>query len=74
MAPSLGEYLKGLEVYVWQEPDAEDFTLRLLASAPDLQYIRAPDGIKDISEAHIQGRDIPALMQELKAKADRARR
>jgi len=68
--PSWGEYLKGLKVYIWQEPDAEDFTLRLLASAPDLQYIRAPDGIKDISEAHIQGRDIPALIQELKAKAE----
>ncbi len=67
---SWGDYIKGCEVYVWQEPDAEDFTLRLLASAPDLRYIRAPDGIKDISEAHIQGRDIPALIQELKAKAE----
>ncbi|MFC1902348.1 hypothetical protein ACFLX3_05445 [Chloroflexota bacterium] len=70
MAHVLGEYLKGLEVFVWQEPDAEDFTLRLLASAPSLRYIRAPDGIKDISEAHIQGHDIPALIEELKAKAE----
>ncbi len=68
--PEWGEYLKGLEVYVWQEPEAEDFTLRLLASAPDLRYIRAPDGIKDISEAHIQGLDIPSWLEQLKAKAE----
>lgn len=67
---SWGDYIKGCEVYIWQEPDAEDFTLRLLASAPDLRYIRAPDGIKDISEAHVQGHDIPALIGELKAKAE----
>ncbi len=68
--PSWGSYIKGCEVYVWQEPDAEDFTLRVLKSAPDLRYIRAPDGIKDISEAHIQGHDIPALIEELRAKAE----
>jgi len=68
--PEWGEYLKGLEGYVWQEPEAEDFTLRLLASAPDLRYIRAPDGIKDISEAHIQGLDIPSWLEGLKAKAE----
>ncbi|GAG09828.1 unnamed protein product, partial [marine sediment metagenome] len=68
--PEWGEYLKDLEVYVWQEPEAEDFVLRMLKSAPDLRYIRAVDGIKDISEAHIQGRDIPALIEELKAKAE----
>ncbi len=65
-----GEYLKGLEVYVWQEPEAEDFVLRVLKSAPDLRYIRAPDGIKDISEAHIQGLTIPAWLGELKTGAE----
>jgi len=68
--PSWGDYLKGLEVYVWQEPCAEDFTFRLLASAPDLWYIQAPEGIKDISEAHIQGLSVPDLIKELKAKAE----
>ncbi len=67
---SWGEYLKGLRVYVWQEPNAEDFVVRLLRSTPALQYIRAPDGIKDISEAHIQGLNIPAWLEELKAKAE----
>jgi hypothetical protein len=64
------EYLKGLEVFVWQEPRAEDFTLRILNSAPDLRYISAPDGIKDISEAHIQGLDILSWLEELKVKAE----
>lgn len=68
--PSWGEYLKGLAVYVWQEPVAEDFVLRVLKSAPDLRYITAPDGIKDVSEAHIQGHDVPALIEGLKAKAE----
>lgn len=67
---SWGEHLKGIEVYVWQEPDAEDFVLRVLGSAPNLQYIRALDGTKDISEAHIQGHDIPSLIEGLKAKAE----
>ncbi|MFC1847058.1 hypothetical protein ACFLYS_03265 [Chloroflexota bacterium] len=68
--PAWGNHLKGLEVYVWQEPEAEDFTLRLLASAPDLRFIQAPDGIKDVSEAHIQGLNIPSWLEGLKAKAE----
>ena len=64
------EYLKGLDVYVWQEPDAEDFVLRVLASTPDLRFITAPSGIKDISEAHVQGFDIPSWLEGLKAKAE----
>ena len=67
---SWAEYLQGLQVYVWQEPKAEDFTLRVLASAPDLRYIRASDDIKDISEAHIQGLDIPSWLDGLKDKAE----
>ncbi len=68
--PAWGAYLKAIEVYVWQEPEAEDFTLRLLASAPGLRYIRAPSGIKDISEAHIRGIDVPSWLEELKSKAE----
>jgi len=67
---SWGEYLKGLEVFIWQEPEATDFVLRVLKSAPDLRFIRAPDGIKDVSEAHIQGLDIPSWLEDLKAKAE----
>jgi hypothetical protein len=64
------DYIKGIEVYVWQEPEAEDFVLRVLESAPDLRYIRAPDGIKDISEAHIQGFNIPTWLEGLKTGAE----
>ncbi|MFC2032480.1 hypothetical protein ACFLUS_03845 [Chloroflexota bacterium] len=67
---SWGEYLKGLAVFIWQEPDATDFVLRLLKSAPDLRYIRAPDGTKDISEAHVQGIGVPSWLEKLKAKAE----
>lgn len=68
--PSWGDFIEGVEVYVWQEPKAEDFVLRVLKSAPDLRYIRSPDGIKDVSEAHIQGISVPVLLGELKAKAE----
>lgn len=64
-----GGYLDGLSVYLWQEPEAEDFVLRVLKSVPDLMFIKAPEGMKDISEAHIQGYDILALLNELKVKA-----
>jgi len=64
------EYLEGLEVFVWQEPEATDFVLRVLKSSPDLRFIRAPDGIKDISEAHVQGISVPSWLEELKAKAE----
>lgn len=67
---SWGEYLKGLEVFIWQEPEATDFVLRVLKSVSDLRFIHAPDGIKDISEAHIQGQDIPSWLEGLKAKAE----
>ncbi|MDP2919390.1 MAG: hypothetical protein Q8O43_04135 [Dehalococcoidia bacterium] len=68
--PAWGEYLKGLDVFVWQEPDAEDFVLRVLKGTPELRYIPAPDGIKDISEAHIQGLDVPSWLEDLKAKSE----
>ena len=67
---SWAEYINGVQVYVWQEPDAQDFVLRVLATAPELHYIPAPDGVKDISEAHILGLDVPLWIEELKAKAE----
>lgn len=64
-----GEYLEGLEVYIWQEPEAEDFTKLIYKAAPHSKVIIEYEGIKDISEAHIQGKDITALLESLKAKA-----
>ena len=67
---SWAEYIKGLQVYVWQEPEAQDFVRRVLATAPELHYIVAPDGVKDISEAHIQGLDVPRWLEGLKVTAE----
>jgi putative DNA primase/helicase len=63
--------LAGLQVFLWQEPDARDLPGEVAADLPGLQVIPAPDGIKDLSEAHCQGQDIKALVEELKKKARR---
>lgn len=62
-------YFKGLDVYLWQEPDAEDLTKKVFESIPTLKVIRAPEGVKDISEAHIQGKPITTYIEKLKTKA-----
>lgn len=67
--PEWAKHLEGLIVYLWQEPDAEDLTQRVVTSIPELWVIRAPEGTKDVSEAHIQGKDVSALVTELKAGA-----
>ncbi|NPV08052.1 MAG: MarR family transcriptional regulator [Anaerolineae bacterium] len=64
-------YLEGLTVYVWQEPDdgGHRFAAKVGQSLPDARIITAPDGRKDISECHLLGEDVPALMQRLMAEA-----
>lgn len=42
----------------------------MLKSAPDLRFIRAPEGIKDVSEAHVHGVSVPSWLEELKANAE----
>jgi hypothetical protein len=61
--------LAGLEVYVWQEPDAEDFVARIARDLPHVRVIVAPLGLKDLSEAHLRGLDVAALVEELKQTA-----
>jgi hypothetical protein len=61
--------LAGLQVYLWQEPDAADLVDRVAAAVPDLRVIAAPSGIKDPSEAHLLGHDLAKLIPELKAAA-----
>jgi hypothetical protein len=58
-----------LEVFVWQEPQAEDFTARIARDLPHARVIVAPPGIKDLSEAHLRGVDVAALVEELKRTA-----
>lgn len=63
------QYFEGLEVYLWQEPDADDLSLRVAKDIPELKLFIAPEGIKDISEAHIQGKDVASLLKGLEAVA-----
>jgi hypothetical protein len=68
--PRMAEHLAGIDkVYVWQEPDAEDFTERIGRDLPGVRVIVAPEGVKDISDAHIAGLDVAALLTELRAAA-----
>jgi len=63
------ELLDGLDVYIWQEPDAEDFSLRVAAHISTLRIIVAPPGLKDLSEAHWFGVDLPRLLEDLRKEA-----
>lgn len=57
--------LDGLRVYVWQEPDAEDFTRRIYEDLPGVCVIVAPEDVKDINELLQQGKDVYAVTSEL---------
>ncbi len=61
--------LDGLDVVLWQEPDAADLVGRVAQDVPGLRVIRAPDGVKDVSEAHIRGLDVREVIEPLRATA-----
>ena len=65
------EYTAGLTIYVWQEPDqgGKTFVDRVAKANPEARILVAPEGRKDISECHVLGDDVPALLETLKAKA-----
>src|SRR4030095_880602 len=46
----------------------EDFAARIAASGPDVRVIEHPP-YKDLSDAHLAGEDLPALMERLRASA-----
>ena len=60
---------KAVQVYVWQEPDAKELPREVAHNVPGALVIAAPPEFKDLSEAHCQGRDIPALVHELREGA-----
>jgi hypothetical protein len=62
-------HVDDLDVYVWQEPDAEDFTARIYRDVPGVRVIVAPHDSKDLSAAHLAGEDVPTLVEQLKASA-----
>jgi hypothetical protein len=63
------ELLSGLDVYVWQEPGAEDFIERLYRDLPGLKVLLPPEGIKDLNDAHCAGHDVRSLVEQLKSEA-----
>jgi DNA polymerase family A len=63
------DYFEGITVYLWREPGAEDLITRVAPQIADLYVIESPDGIKDISEAHLQGKNVVDLIEKLKASA-----
>jgi hypothetical protein len=65
--------LSGLEVFLWQEPDAADLADHVADDLPDVRVIVAPPGAKDPSEAHVRGDDVRAILEELKRGAKSGR-
>jgi hypothetical protein len=68
--PEWAEHLKGLKVFLWVEPDAEELPGKVAGNLPSLQFIKAPAAFKDISEAHIAGEEVVALIEKLKGEAN----
>ena len=63
------DHLTGLDVVLWQEPDAPDLAARIAGCLPDFTLIKAPEDTKDLSEAQIRGDDVVVLLKSLKAAA-----
>jgi putative DNA primase/helicase len=76
---AIKKLLQEIPVFLWEEPDAAVrppdrpnallLRERVAADLPEVKIIKASAGIKDLSEAHCQGQDIKALIEELKKKA-----
>ncbi len=62
-------WLDGLAVFVWEEPAAEDLVKKIAVDIPDVRVIQAPDGVKDPSDAHLLGHDLPSYIDRLKASS-----
>ncbi len=69
------QLLTGLTVYVWQEPDdaGRQFVNKVTTAVPTGHIITAPPGRKDVSDCHLNGDDVPALLEKLRASAQDAR-
>ncbi len=67
--PEWASVVRGLTIYLWREPGAGDLVERLTIGIPDLRIIIPPDGLKDLSDAHVRGDDVMAVVERLKADA-----
>ncbi len=72
--PAWAQRFEGLQVYVWQEPDrgGSVFVGKVRAALPQARVLTPPEGVKDVSDAHCQGKDVGALLDTLKATASAA--
>ena len=64
-------YLEGLTVYLWRESDqgGQIFAKKVGESLPDALIMTPPPGRKDVSECHVLGDDVPAVLGAMKAAA-----
>jgi len=64
-------YFDGLTVYVWKEPDdgGQTFVEKVGDALPEALIMTPPKGRKDVSEAHILGEGVPALLQQMRDAA-----
>ncbi len=63
--------LAGLTVYIWKEPDqgGVEFTRRISKILPQALVLTPPPDRKDVSECHLWGDDVPALVKSMMANA-----
>jgi len=68
---SWAEYLEGIEVCAWREPDdgGTAFINSIRHDLPSAKVLIPPRGIKDLSDAHLQGEEVVALVENLRAEA-----
>ena len=65
-------YFTGFQtVYVWQEPDAPELPGQVSERLPEVEVkaMITPEGIKDISDAHCRGLNVPELVALKKSEA-----
>ena len=69
------KFLEGCDVYIWQEPDegGGKFVETIGNDFPDAKVLVPPQNRKDVSECHIQGDDLPTLLQKMKSAAKTVR-
>lgn len=65
------QHLQGRVVFVWQEPDKAGggFVEKVGESVPECLVITPPPGRKDLSECHMLGDDVPAVLEQLRSQA-----
>ncbi len=62
--------LAGLKLFVWQEPGAEDFVIRVAHDLPEAPVIIPPPGVKDLADLHARdAQSVITTIEHLKQQA-----